>query len=109
MFDGQTLLDAQSITLTRLSLPALLRSNLSAQDPARLWQFYVQLTQVEAAFKDLKDDLSLRPIFHQLEHRITASARVLPCEMQPGSAGHSATNIPSSSGSSTTRYFMQST
>ena len=50
----------------------LLRSNLSAQDPARLWQFYVQLTQVEAAFKDLKDDLSLRPIFHQLERRIEA-------------------------------------
>jgi len=50
----------------------LLRSNLSGEDPAKLWQFYVQLTQVEAAFKDLKDDLSLRPIFHQLEHRIEA-------------------------------------
>src|ERR1700691_3739870 len=35
-----------------------------------------------------------------------ASARVLPCEMQPGSAGHSATNTPSSSGSMTTRYFI---
>lgn len=50
----------------------LMRSNLSARDPAGLWQFYVQLTHVEAAFKDLKDDLSLRPIFHQLEHRIEA-------------------------------------
>jgi transposase len=50
----------------------LLRSNLSGEDPARLWQFYIQLTQVEAAFKDLKDDLSLRPIFHQLEQRIEA-------------------------------------
>jgi transposase len=50
----------------------LLRSNLSAEDPSRLWQFYIQLTQVEAAFKDLKDDLSLRPIFHQLAHRIEA-------------------------------------
>ena len=50
----------------------LLRSNLSAEDPSRLWHFYIQLTQVEAAFKDLKDDLSLRPIFHQLEHRIEA-------------------------------------
>lgn len=50
----------------------LLRSNLSAQDPSRLWQFYVQLTQVEAAFKNLKDDLSLRPIFHRLERRIEA-------------------------------------
>jgi transposase len=47
----------------------LLRSNLRAEDPSRLWQFYIQLTQVEAAFKD---DLSLRPIFHQLEHRIEA-------------------------------------
>jgi len=50
----------------------LLRSNLSGEDPAKLWQFYVQLTQVEAAFKDLKDDLNLRPIFHQLEARIEA-------------------------------------
>jgi transposase len=50
----------------------LLRSNLSAQDPEKLWQFYIQLTQVEAAFKDLKDDLALRPIFHQLEKRIEA-------------------------------------
>jgi transposase len=50
----------------------LLRSNLSAQQPEKLWQFYIQLTQVEAAFKDLKDDLSLRPIFHSLERRIEA-------------------------------------
>ena len=50
----------------------LLRSNLSPEEPGKLWQFYLQLTQVEAAFKDLKDDLSLRPIFHQLEQRIEA-------------------------------------
>ncbi len=50
----------------------LLRSNLSAQAPEKLWQFYIQLTQVEAAFKDLKDDLSLRPIFHSSEQRIEA-------------------------------------
>ena len=50
----------------------LLRSNLSPQDPSVLWQFYVQLTQVEGAFKDLKDDLRLRPIFHRLEERIEA-------------------------------------
>jgi hypothetical protein len=49
-----------------------LRSNLSAQEPEKLWQFYIQLTQVEAAFKDLKDDLSLRPIFTSLERRIEA-------------------------------------
>jgi transposase len=50
----------------------LLRSNLSAEDPARLWQLYIELTHVEAAFKNLKDDLSLRPLFHQLERRIEA-------------------------------------
>ena len=32
----------------------------------------MQLTEVEAAFKNLKDDLGLRPIYHQLEHRIEA-------------------------------------
>ena len=50
----------------------LLRTNLSAEDPAKLWQFYIQLVEVEAAFKNLKDDLQLRPIHHQLEHRIEA-------------------------------------
>lgn len=50
----------------------LLRTNLTAQDPAHLWKLYVQLSEVEAAFKNLKDDLALRPIYHQLEHRIEA-------------------------------------
>ena len=50
----------------------LLRSNPSAQAPEKLWQFYIQLTRVEAAFKDLKDDLSLRPIFHSSGQRIEA-------------------------------------
>jgi transposase len=50
----------------------LLRTNLTQEDPAKLWEFYIQLTQVEGAFKDLKDDLSVRPIFHQLEKRIEA-------------------------------------
>lgn len=50
----------------------LLRTNLTGRDPAQLWQFYIGLTEIEAAFKNLKDDLSLRPIFHQLEHRIEA-------------------------------------
>ena len=50
----------------------LLRSNMSGHLPDKLWQIYIQLTQVEAAFKDLKDDLDLRPIFHQLEERIEA-------------------------------------
>src|SRR5262249_57900982 len=50
----------------------LLRTNLCGQDPAQLWQFYIQLVEIEAAFKTVKDDLNLRPIFHQLEHRIEA-------------------------------------
>src|SRR5262249_56438578 len=50
----------------------LLRTNLSAEEPAKLWQFYIQLVEVEAAFRNLKDDLQLRPIHHQLEHRIEA-------------------------------------
>jgi len=50
----------------------LLRTNLCDRNPAELWQFYIQLVEVEAAFKALKDDLALRPIHHQLEHRIEA-------------------------------------
>jgi transposase len=50
----------------------LLRSNLTATDPAMLWQYYIQLTEIEQAFKELKSDLSLRPIYHQLDHRIEA-------------------------------------
>lgn len=50
----------------------LLRTNLCGKDPARLWQFYIQLVEVEGAFKTMKDDLQLRPIYHQLEQRIEA-------------------------------------
>jgi transposase len=50
----------------------LLRTNLCARDPAELWRFYIQLVEVEAAFKTLKDDLALRPIHHQSERRIEA-------------------------------------
>jgi len=50
----------------------LLRTNLLGQDPAQLWQFYMQLVEIEAAFKNLKDDLQLRPIYHQLQSRIEA-------------------------------------
>jgi len=50
----------------------LLRTNLCGKDPAQLWQFYIQLVEVEAAFKTMKDDLQLRPIYHQLEERIEA-------------------------------------
>jgi len=50
----------------------LLRTNLTAADPARLWGFYLQLVHVEEAFRTLKGDLALRPIFHQKEARIEA-------------------------------------
>jgi len=51
----------------------LLRSNITrGRSPEELWTFYIQLTEVEAAFKSLKDELALRSIHHQLEHRIEA-------------------------------------
>jgi transposase len=50
----------------------LLRSNLPEQVPATLWEYYIQLIQVEEAFKNLKGDLGIRPIFHQLAQRIEA-------------------------------------
>src|SRR5882757_6125839 len=50
----------------------LLRTNLVAEDPAVLWDRYVQLTQIEAAFKCLKSDPGIRPIHHQLERRVDA-------------------------------------
>ena len=50
----------------------LLRSNLSGTDPARLWDYYIQLTEIEQAFKELKSDLAIRPIHHQREERIEA-------------------------------------
>jgi transposase len=50
----------------------LLRSNLIGMDPAQLWELYIQLTQIEEAFRNLKGDLAIRPIYHQLENRIEA-------------------------------------
>lgn len=50
----------------------LLRTNLDAQQPERLWAFYIQLTEVEQAFKELKSDLAVRPIFHRNAERIEA-------------------------------------
>src|SRR6202049_1903843 len=50
----------------------LLRTNLTENDPAKLWTYYLQLVAVEEAFKNLKGDLALRPIFHQDEARIEA-------------------------------------
>jgi transposase len=50
----------------------LLRTNLTDDDPARLWGLYLQLVGVEEAFRNLKGDLAVRPIFHQDEARIEA-------------------------------------
>jgi transposase len=50
----------------------LLRTNLTGADPAELWRYYIQLVQVEEAFKNLKGDLSIRPIYHQSPQRIEA-------------------------------------
>ena len=50
----------------------LLRSNLVGEDPSVLWERYIQLTQIEAAFKALKSELGLRPIYHQVEKRVEA-------------------------------------
>jgi transposase len=50
----------------------LLRTNLQAEDAEHLWKKYIQLTEVEAAFRALKTELSIRPFFHQLERRVKA-------------------------------------
>ena len=50
----------------------LLRTNLTDDDPAKLWQYYIQLVVVEEAFRNLKGDLAIRPVFHHDEKRIEA-------------------------------------
>lgn len=50
----------------------LLRTNLTESDPAILWNYYLQLVAIEAAFRTLKGDLAIRPIYHQSEERIEA-------------------------------------
>jgi hypothetical protein len=50
----------------------LLRTNLTENDPALLWQYIIQLVAVEQAFKNLKGDLAIRPVFHRDERRVEA-------------------------------------
>ena len=50
----------------------LLRSNMPERPPGQLWEFYVQLVQVEQAFKHLKGDLAVRPLYHKKLERIEA-------------------------------------
>jgi transposase len=54
----------------------LLRTNLPPSDPEQLWKSYIQLTEAEAAFRALKSELAIRPIFHQLERRTKAHVLV---------------------------------
>jgi transposase len=54
----------------------LLRAHLAEKDPARLWETYIQLTEVEAAFRVLKSEVKLRPFWHWLEHRVEAHVLV---------------------------------
>jgi len=54
----------------------LLRTNLTGDSAADLWKKYIQLTEVEAAFRTLKSQLAIRPLFHQLEKRVKAHVLV---------------------------------
>jgi transposase len=55
----------------------LLRTNYPEQDPAKLWRWYMQLTQAEEAFRISKSDLSLRPVYHHKTERV--EAHILVC------------------------------
>ncbi len=55
----------------------MLRTNMQETDPARLWDIYIGLTQVEFSFRVTKSDLSIRPIYHRVEER--AQAHILVC------------------------------
>jgi transposase len=55
----------------------LLRSNITDWDDQQLWKAYIQLTQAEAAFRIHKDELNVRPIWHQREDRV--QAHILVC------------------------------
>ncbi len=54
----------------------LLRTNLQAGSAEELWSRYMQLTEAEASFRALKSELSIRPLFHQLETRVKAHVMV---------------------------------
>jgi hypothetical protein len=55
----------------------LLRTNCTEQEPAKVWEWYLQLQQAEAAFRCAKSDLNLRPIFHHKTERV--EAHILVC------------------------------
>jgi transposase len=55
----------------------LLRTNCPERDPQKLWHWYIQLTEVEDAFRTSKSDLGLRPVYHHREDRV--QAHILVC------------------------------
>jgi transposase len=55
----------------------LLRTNCPEKEPAKLWRWYMQLSQAEDAFRISKSDLNLRPVFHQKTERV--EAHILVC------------------------------
>jgi hypothetical protein len=59
--DGFPRLHARSRQVRQREGRYLLRTNLIGKDPAELWRFYIQLVEIEAAFRTMKDDLQLRP------------------------------------------------
>jgi transposase len=81
----------------------LLRTNCAETDPAKLWRWYIQLTQAEAAFRTVKSDIGLRPIYHQKTERVEAHLlicflslalwRSLECWMQAKGLGSSARKL----------------
>ena len=62
----------------------ILRSNLCDVDPVPLWRRYIQLTKAEWDFRLAKDELSIRPVWHQKDHRVRA--HILVC-FSPMSCG----------------------
>jgi transposase len=55
----------------------MLRTNHPETDPVRLWRWYIQLTQAEAAFRSAKSDLAMRPVYHQIAQRV--ESHILVC------------------------------
>ena len=75
--DGHLVLDWHLIEERRAWREAregayLLRTNLEGESAHELWTKYIQLTEAEAAFRALKSELSIRPLFHQIEPRVKA-------------------------------------
>src|SRR5438270_11855372 len=54
----------------------MLRTNIEAGTAEELWSRYMQLTEAESSFRALKSELSVRPLFHQLESRVKAHVMV---------------------------------